>query len=84
MSDRETIERKLDSMRPGAPQPAEPIDDDEITGVMQLAVMRVAEAQRETSDALRSATARLVAETERTRELTRALSVPPGTPASER
>lgn len=67
------LQRKLDSMRPGSLAP-EPIADEDVTGVMVLAVERVADAQRDSSDALRAATSRLLHETERTRELTRALS----------
>jgi hypothetical protein len=68
------LQRKLDSMRPDSPVPPEPLADEDVTGVIVLAVERVAVAQRETSDAVRAATSRLLHETECTRALTRALS----------
>lgn len=70
------LERKLDSMRPGEPEP-EALDGEDVTGVIYLAVERVTAAQAESSSALRTATERLLHESERTRELTRALSHPP-------
>lgn len=73
----ERLERKLDSFRPDSPVPPEPLADEDVTGVMYLAVERVHLAQVETSHALAAATSRLLHETERTRELTRALSRPP-------
>lgn len=73
----ERLERKLDSMRPDSLVPPEPLADEDVTGVIYLAVERVHLAQVETSQALAAATSRLLHETERTRELTRSLSRPP-------
>lgn len=73
----ERLERKLDSMRPDSVVPPEPLADEDVTGVIYLAVERVHLAQLETSHALAAATSRLLHETERTRELTRTLSRPP-------
>lgn len=67
-------------MRPGSTVPPEPIANEDITGVIVLAVERVTAAQLETSHALITATERLIQETERTRALTRALSLSPSPP----
>lgn len=71
----ERLDRKLDSMRPGSTP--EPLATEDITGVIVLAIDRVHMAQLETAHALAVATSRLLHETEQTRALTRALSLPP-------
>lgn len=48
--DPETIERKVESLRPGA-EP-EPLDPTEVTQVIDLAVSRLQEAQEATTGAL--------------------------------
>jgi hypothetical protein len=73
------IERKTDSLRPGAAP--EPLAPDEVTGVIDLACLRLQEAQTATSSAvadassaLEAATARMEAETARAVEFAKRVS----------
>lgn len=74
----EQLTRKLDSMRP--PSPTEPpsapvrLEQDEITGVIHLALERVAVASA--SGMLEAAARRLLRESSATLELARSLSPP--------
>lgn len=69
------LERKADSLRPGAePQPLEP---EEVTGVIDLARERLQVAQDATSSTFEAATRRLREEAQRAVELARRLSTPP-------
>ena len=72
--DRDDLERKLDSLRPGATP--EPIADEDVTGVIQLASERMISASDQTSAALDSATQRIHDESDRTRRLLLSLRPP--------
>jgi hypothetical protein len=67
-------------MRPDSPVPPAPLADADVTGVIQLAIERVAEAVATTQDTLAAAAARLAHESARLRAVTRALSAPPAPP----
>lgn len=71
----EQIERKTDSLRPGAAQ--EFIDANEVTGVIDLALERLRAAQEATTGALEAATKRLEDEARRAVDLARSVSLPP-------
>lgn len=76
--DPETIERKLESLRPGA-EP-EPLDRGEVTGVIDLALERLQVAQEATTGALDGVCKRMQAETARAIAFARRLSLPPTKP----
>jgi len=71
----EAIERKADSMRPGATP--EPFGVEEVTGVIDLAIARLEAAQAATTSAIEKATRELQAETAEAIALARRMSHPP-------
>ncbi len=81
---RERLERKLDSYRPASPVPPEPLADEDVTGVIELAVGRVAVAGALTRDAIAAAAERIEYERERVRQLSRELSTPPPLPKPQK
>jgi hypothetical protein len=74
-ADAQTIERKTDSLQPGA-EP-EPLDPGEVTGVIDLALERLQAAQEASTSALEDATRKLHAEALRACQLARSLTIPP-------
>lgn len=71
----EAIERKTDSLRPGGePQP---LDPNEVTGVIDLALERLQVAQQATTNALAAATKRMQTEADYARSLAERVSAPP-------
>lgn len=72
----EEISKRLDSMRPDGTFDR-PLEAQDVTNVLEFALERVRVAAESTTAALESATARLLQETEATRELARSLTNPP-------
>lgn len=71
----ETLERKADSLRPGASP--EPLEAEEVTGLIDLTLERLSHAQQATTDALERAAKRLEYDTRSAIDLARRLSSPP-------
>jgi hypothetical protein len=71
------LDAVLDSLRPDSGIPPAPIADADVTGVILLACERVQTAVTDAQDTLSAAAARLAAESERMRDVTRALTAPP-------
>jgi len=76
----EALEQRMLSYAPDSPTPRLEFAEDEVTGVIDLALAHVERAQHETGNALQAATERFRAEAKRTAELARSLSQPPPPP----
>lgn len=71
----EELVLKLDSMRPDGTFDR-PLEQKDVTGVLQLAFERVRIAEEQTRAAIQESTDRLMIETQATRDLVRSLTPP--------
>lgn len=76
-SSHEELVLKLDSMRPDGTFDR-PLEQKDVTGVLQLAFERVRIAEEQTRAAIQESTDRLMLETQATRDLVRSLTPPEG------
>lgn len=72
----ETIQAKLESIRPDGTSDR-PIAPEDVTGILNLALERLADAQTAAHTAILEAAERLTRETRKTMAATRALTDPP-------